>query len=296
MGTMHLMHRYSHISLHLQAGSLISLFTDSWKRPFQEVRREPMCSMNHSTNRLILEKRFYLDRDTVQKLAQHCNVKKEAAIYAREQSISMWLAVYLNQRGIKQPDSNITTVRKEATVVAVFDQFFDIMIPELNLERRIHLANLPVWRSDFDREKRALTMYWKKGVDTTTGKQHPWSLSDDEDEEDMDEEAIIAEMQAETNGKVQRMVESTQSQTNGVGSETSKTQETQQPPVILPEKTRSTSKRASMLMERLSDSTAYRPDQASQTIMAMDKIQVLVSIEMVKTPPLIRVLGANPYA
>lgn len=244
---------------------------------------------------LVLEKRFYLDRDTVQKLAQHCNVKKEAAIYAREQSVLMWLAVYLNHRGVKQPDSNVTTVRKEAIVVAVFDQFFDVMIPELNLERRIHLANLPVWRSEFDPEKRALTMYWKKGVDTTTGKQRPWSLSDDEDEEDVDEEVILAEMQAEVNGKVQA-VASTQPQTNGVEAESSKTQETQQPPNILPEKTRSTSKRASMLMARLSDSTAYSADQASQTIMAMDKIQVLVSIEMVKTPPLIRVLGANPYA
>ncbi|KAG0174502.1 hypothetical protein DFQ30_004135 [Apophysomyces sp. BC1015] len=262
------------------------------------------------------DKRFYLDRDTVQKLAQHSNVKKEAAIYACEQSRTLFLSLYLNKLA-KQNTKNV--VYREALVVAVFDQYFDVMIPEINMEKRIHLANLPVWRSEFDEKKRALTMFWKKGVDTSTGKQLQWSLSDEEYEDDMDEEALLQEMQ-EISEEEDAMSEFAQSKnTDDAGDE--KTQDlpihhvaqnmtsVSTPNVAAtvtptastsmgrrPEASKSTSKRASIIRARLSDSTAYSADQGSQTIQALDKIRVILTIEMVRTPPLIRILAVNPYA
>lgn len=252
------------------------------------------------------EKRFYLDRDTVHKLAQHCNVKREAALYAREQSVLLWLAVYLSKRGLRpNPESDVIVVRREAIVVAVSDQFFDVMIPDLNLEKRIHLANLPVWRAEFNEHQRELTMYWKKGMDTTTGKQRAWSLSDDEEEEDMDEDALLEEMRADaangSNGlqpppQPQRAAsDTTAAQPSPVASVTPVPTRSASS-TRRPEASRSTGKRASMVHARLSDSTAYSTDQGSQTIKALDKIQVIVTVEMVKTPPLVRILGANPYA
>ncbi|KAI8150195.1 hypothetical protein BJV82DRAFT_662281 [Fennellomyces sp. T-0311] len=283
-GTLDIM-KYSHYALSVP---LFTHFTSPSRR-FSDI-----IVHRQLETALTGEKRFYLDRDTVQKLAQHSNVKKEAALYAREQSHLLFLAVYLSKRGVRKPDAvngDIIVVRKEAVVVAVSDQYFDVMIPGMNLERRIHLANLPVWRANYDSQQRQLTMFWKKGVDTTTGKQRHWSLSDDEDD-DLDEEALLEEMQdssppstavpLSTNGSAQLKSEQRASNQN--------TQHVSITP------TPSVSKRASMLHARLSDSTAYSADQASQTIQALDKIQVLVTVEMIKTPPLIRILGANPYA
>ncbi|KAI8332641.1 hypothetical protein BC941DRAFT_381247 [Chlamydoabsidia padenii] len=236
---------------------------------------------------LAKDRHFYLDRDTVQKLGQHCNVKKEAAMIAREQSGLLFLSLYLNERAVVPPDgnTNIKIVYREAQVISVFDDYFDVMIPELNLEKRIFLANLPVWRSELDASRRALTMFWKKGVDTSTGKQRRWSMSDDE-YEDLDDMSLLVDLHDRSdNGNntassiVNQLAISSPLTDNTVVLETSKS-----------------SKRQSIIQARLSSSTSFSPEQSSQTIQALDKIRVILTIEMVRTPPLIRVLAANPYA
>jgi protein SSD1 len=160
----------------------------------------------------IIDKNFYLDRDTIQKLAQHSNVKKQASLVAREQGKLLSLALYLEK------DRHY-----EATLIAVMSDAVDISIPEFGIERRIHLANLPIWRHSFDRQKRALTMEWKEGVDST--------LSDD-----------------------------------GLN-----------------------------LQKKKTLSTVFS-DKCCQTVRALDKIKVVIHVQMVKTPPLIRILAANPFA
>ncbi|KAI9270490.1 hypothetical protein BDA99DRAFT_501927 [Phascolomyces articulosus] len=299
-GTLDIM-KYSHYALNIP---LFTHFTSPTRR-FSDI-----IVHRQLETALTGEKRFYLDRDTVQKLAQHTNVKREAALYAREQSHLLFLAVYLSKRGVHKPDSlngaDLIVVRKEAVVVAVSDHYFDVMVPGVNLERRIHLANLPVWRSNYDQHKRQLTMFWKKGVDTTTGKQRHWSLSDDEDDDFLDEEALLEEMRdssppstaVPSATSTSNTLTATSTTTNGINAVVStqqqETNDNTQNVAITPSP--SVSKRASMLHARLSDSTAYSADQASQTIQALDKIQILVSVEMVKTPPLIRILGVNPFA
>lgn len=129
----------------------------------------------------------------MQKLAQHCNVKKEAALAARDQSSLLFLGTYLNRLANQAGKS---VVYREAMVVAVDKNHVDVMVGELNMEKRVHLANLPVWRSEFDDTKQTLTMYWRKGVDTYTGRQQ--FVSDDEEDEGqddyLDEELLLEEM------------------------------------------------------------------------------------------------------
>lgn len=277
---------------------------------------------------LLIEKRFSLDRDTVQKLAQHCNVKKEAAIYARDQSNLMFLSVHMNklseQQRVPQSISTPSLIFREAIVVAVFDQYFDVIIPELNLEKRIHLACLPVWRSDYNATNQSLTMFWRKGVDTSTGKKVDWSLSDEEDDEedDMDDEALLAEMngtsrptspktQEEEEEEVEEYKNPLYSQAEPVVSRLAvKHQESSvlrqvipnksiSTPAIMnrrPESTRSSNRRASIVRGRLSDSTAFSTEQGFQTLKALDKIRVVLIIELVRTPPVIRILAANPFS
>lgn len=252
------------------------------------------------------EKRFSLDKDTIQKLAQHCNVKKEAAIYARQQSSMMFLTKHMNKLSQlqRQPGTEAVMFR-EAIVVAVFDQYFDVIIPELNLQKRIHLACLPVWRSDYNAQKQSLTMFWRKGVCTSTGEKALWSISDEEDE-DIDEDALLEEMRhSHPSSPQQEEEEDYKMHSNNYDYGTVVSQLDITPPksvstpVILtprPESTRSSNRRASIVRARLSDSTAFSTEQGYQTIRALDKIRVVLVNELGKTPPVIRVLAANPFS
>lgn len=245
-----------------------------------------------------------MDRDTVQKLAQHCNVKKEASIAAREQSKLLSLALYLVHKQDNQQQQSTqtvvtgtkvtTTVYAEARVIAIMEDSFDVSIPEFGIERRIHLANLPLWRHQYDAKLRLLTMFWKQGVIPSTGLQQQWSLSDDEYEE---EELLStypenSQSSSSTNSSNLSLENNKQFEAIAIAAANAG---------IVPTSTTSTSKksavkRASIISSRLSASTGYSSEQSSQTIQALDKIRVMLTIEMVRTPPLIRVFAANPYA
>lgn len=228
--------------------------------------------------------------DTIQKLAQHCNVKKEASLEANHQGKLLSLALYLVSKQQPQtPESTPTTVYGEARVIAVMEDWFDVSLPEFGLERRVHLANLPLWRHQYDPKERALTMYWKEGVLPSTGQQQQWSLSDDEYEEEellstypeISRSSASLEANDEMNTKQFEEIASAATRAGIIGGDTAK---------------KSKSKRASIISSRLSASTGYSSEQSSQTIKAMDKIRIMVTIEMVRTPPLIRLFAANPYA
>jgi protein SSD1 len=254
-----------------------------------------------------LEKRFSLDRDTIQKLAQHCNVKKEAAIDARQQSGMMFLTKHMNKLSQLQRQAGSEALMfREAIIVAVFDQYFDVIIPELNLEKRVHLACLPVWRSDYNPHKQSLTMFWRKGVYTSTGEKGAWSLSDEEDMDEIDEEVLLEEMhrshpsspqqEEEEDYKLKRYEHDTIVSQLAIDIAPPKSVST---PVVMtprPETTRSSNRRASIVRARLSDSTAFSTEQGYQTIRALDKIRVVLVNELQKTPPVIRVLAANPFS
>lgn len=244
-----------------------------------------------------------MDRDTVQKLAQHCNVKKEASLAAREQSKLLSLALYLvrkqdiqqqNHQAVVTGTKVTTTVYSEARVIAIMEDAFDVSIPEFGIERRIHLPNLPLFRHTYDPKVRALTMYWKQGVIPSTGLQQQWSLSDDEYEEEELLSAYPENSQSSSSSNSSNVSLENNKQFEAIAIAAANAG-------IVPTATVSTSrksavKRASIISSRLSASTGYSSEQSSQTIQALDKIRVMLTIEMVRTPPLIRVFAANPYA
>lgn len=248
-----------------------------------------------------------MDRDTVQKLAQHCNVKKEASLAAREQSKLLSLALYfVHKQDSQQPQVNhqavvtgtqvTTTVYGEARVIAVMEDYFDVSLPEFGMERRIHLANLPLWRHQYDPHDRALTMFWKQGVIPSTGLQQQWSLSDDEYEEEELLSTYPEHSQSNTSSSTNS---SNLSLENNKQFEAIALAAAKAGIVSTPSNggsKKSATKRASIISSRLSASTGYSSEQSSQTIKALDKIRVMLTIEMVRTPPLIRVFAANPYA
>lgn len=235
----------------------------------------------------------------------------------------MFLSIHMNKLSQQQKKTSEgpSVIFREAIVVSVFDQFFDVVIPELNLEKRIHLVCLPVWRSDYNQHTQSLTMFWRKGVDTSTGKKNDWSLSDEEDdyEDDLDEDALLEEMNI-TEQQQEEYKMNTFNENESIVSQLA-VKEVNSPatvasvfpnksvstpalmmmnrrkPTRAPVAVRSTSnRRASIVRARLSDSTAYSTEQGFQTIKALDKIRVVLIAELTHTPPVIRVLAANPFS
>jgi protein SSD1 len=188
-----------------------------------------------------------------------------------------------------------TTIYGEARVIAVMEDYFDVSLPEFGVERRVHLANLPLWRHKFDPHGRSLTMFWKEGVIPSTGKQQQWSLSDDEYEEEELLSTYPEKSQSNTSSSSSASTSNSKLsvENNQQFEEIAKAAARAG---IVANTNKRASKRASIISARLSTSTGYSSEQCSQTIKALDKVRVVITIEMVKTPPLIRIFCANPFA
>ncbi|GAA5855311.1 hypothetical protein JCM3766R1_001190, partial [Sporobolomyces carnicolor] len=110
---------------------------------------------------LTSEPKFSLDTETVAKIAQVCNTKKEAARLAQEQSQHLFLCVLISDL-----TKRYGPVVRTATVIGVLDQAYDVLVPEFGqLEKRLRIADLPTESFMYDDHTNSLTIYWKKGVD-----------------------------------------------------------------------------------------------------------------------------------
>ncbi|CAO3575036.1 unnamed protein product [Mortierella alpina] len=104
---------------------------------------------------LIGEQKFYLNKEACQKSANHCNLKKDAAKLAQEQSHHLYLSVLL--RKLSEPEGMVV---RDAMVVQVMDTAFDVVVPEYGLEKRIHLDQLPLENYSWNEVSEVLRLYW----------------------------------------------------------------------------------------------------------------------------------------
>lgn len=138
---------------------------------------------------LTIEKRFYLDKDAVQKTASHCNVKKEAAKNAQEQSSHLFLCVLLRNLTLQSGP-----VIREAIVIGVKDHAFDVLVPAFGIEKRVHLDQLPLEKFVFNDETGDLVLRWKPGVSSLEPIPDYDGFGEDDDVLlDVDEEALLAD-------------------------------------------------------------------------------------------------------
>lgn len=99
------------------------------------------------------------DIASLEKMAEHCNTKKDAAKNAQEQSIHIEQCRILNAKSNSHGADLIT----EAVVICVYESAFDVVIPEFGFEKRVHCDQLPLKKAEFDKDKRVLELYWEKG-------------------------------------------------------------------------------------------------------------------------------------
>jgi protein SSD1 len=85
------------------------------------------------------EARFPLDAEAVSKVAQTCNIKKEAARLAQEQSQHLFLCVL-----IADLTKRYGPVIRYGTVIGVLDQAFDVLVSDFGVEKRVHVDQMPV--------------------------------------------------------------------------------------------------------------------------------------------------------
>ncbi|KAF8985749.1 hypothetical protein BGZ46_002128 [Entomortierella lignicola] len=99
--------------------------------------------------------KFYLNKEACQKSANQCNLKKDAAKLAQEQSNHLYLSVLLRNLTEKKG-----AVIREAIVVQVMETAFDVIISEYNLEKRLHLDQLPLERHAWRESTGTLKLFW----------------------------------------------------------------------------------------------------------------------------------------
>lgn len=85
------------------------------------------------------EGRFLMDPEAVSKIAQHCNTKKAAAKLAQEASQHLYLCTLVSDLTQKYGP-----VCRQAHVIGVLDQAFDVVVEDFGIEKRVHVDQMPI--------------------------------------------------------------------------------------------------------------------------------------------------------
>ncbi|KAI5958703.1 SSD1 [Candida pseudojiufengensis] len=103
------------------------------------------------------------DIESLKSLADYCNFKKDCAANAQEQSTHLLLSQTIN--GLSESAGQILCM---GTIIQVYESSFDVFIPEIGVEKRVHGDQLPLVKAEFDKNNRVLELYWEKGFDSAT--------------------------------------------------------------------------------------------------------------------------------
>ncbi|KAJ6536627.1 RNB-domain-containing protein [Mycena sp. CBHHK59/15] len=228
------------------------------------------------------EPKFTMDRDAVAKVAQQCNIKRDSATLAQEQSAHLFLCVL-----IADLTQRYGPVVRQAKVVGVLDAAFDVLVPEFGIEKRVHVDQMPIDNHVYDEHSHTLQIYWSNRIDDEHLKKvkqnaeqhalkmevasrsvHDESALFDEDEVD-DDEIVLGRNDSgkeETETSTQRLLSMAK---------------------IKPE------------FEGLRSTASGHKIQDIRELMNVPKSSpslVIVTADLTKSPPVIKVYSMNPYA
>ncbi|GAA5906681.1 mRNA-binding translational repressor SSD1 [Sporobolomyces salmoneus] len=234
--------------------------------------------------------KFSLDTETVAKIAQVCNTKKEAARLAQEQSQHLFLCVLISDL-TKRYGPVICT----ATVIGVLDQAYDVLVPEFGqLEKRLRIADLPTESFMYDEHTNSLTIYWKKGVDVLS-----YLVENNQDDH-------LARLHSQVQHHA-KMMESETTQTDAEKGlfEDDDNEEEQGERDDSADAFAKAARKSVETQQHIKsreraplkfDGLSTKDGHACQVISELHEVPVIISADMTKSPPVLKVVAVNPFA
>jgi protein SSD1 len=229
------------------------------------------------------EPKFTMDRDSVAKVAQQCNIKRDAAKLAQEQSAHLFLCLLISDLTQKYGP-----VIRPAKVVNVLEAAFDVLVPEFGIEKRVHVDQMPIDNHVYDEHSHTLQIYWSER-DVIT-----W-LAENSDDEHLKKVKKTAEQHA-----VKMEVAS-----RSVHDESALFDEDDGEDEIIVNRTRAEEKKETSV-QRTRSQANVKPEfeglrktatgHRIQDIKELMTVPVIVTADLTKSPPVIKVYSVNPYA
>lgn len=217
----------------------------------------------------MLDTKFYLNKESCQKSANQCNIKKDAAKLAQEQSSHVYLSILL-----KNMTESKGMVIRDAIVVQVLDSAFDVLVPEFGLEKRVHVDQLPLERHAWVESSEILKLYWNSQA---------FKQPDEESNKNL-EDGKEARHAFDTKGAMDHPDDATNAYDDerGLFDDESDYEDEE----------RSSSSHSDAILEDENDEQATNLTK----IKIFGHVQVLITADTTISPPVIKVVAMNPYA
>ncbi|KAF8486539.1 hypothetical protein JB92DRAFT_1526181 [Gautieria morchelliformis] len=232
-----------------------------------------------------VEPKFTMDRDSVAKVAQQCNIKKDSAQLAQEQSAHLYLCLL-----IADLTQRYGPVVRQAKVVGVLDAAFDVLIPEFGIEKRVHVDQMPIENHVYDEHSHTLQIYWSDR-DVIS-----W-LAENSDDEHLRKVKQTAEQHALKMEVTSRSVHDE--------SALFEEEEDEDDDEVVIGRTEKPEKKETSKQRLLSQATTKPEFEGLRTtstghriqdIKELQSVPVIVTADLTKSPPVIKVYSVNPYA
>lgn len=231
------------------------------------------------------EPKFTMDRDAVAKVAQQCNIKRDSANLAQEQSTHLYLCVLISDL-----TQRYGPVVRQAKVVGVLDAAFDVLVPEFGIEKRVHVDQMPIDNHVHDEHTHTLQIYWSdKDVIT-------W-LAENSDDEHLKKVKQNAEQHALKMEVASRSVHDEKALFDE--------DEAEEDEIVLG-RNESAPAVIETSKQRLLSMTKVKPEfeglkttptgHKIQEIRELMTVPVIITADLTKSPPVIKVYSVNPYA
>ncbi|KAG0362050.1 hypothetical protein BGZ54_008789 [Gamsiella multidivaricata] len=219
--------------------------------------------------------KVYLNKENCQKSANHCNLKKDAAKLAEEQSSHLFLSLLL--RNMTEEKGMVI---REGIVVQVQDVSFDVMVAEYGLEKRVHLDQLPLERYSWNETTETLKLYWGSQP-FKTGEDDTASIHENHADR---RRSIAFSQSASRHESMDHPDDATNAYDDerGLFDDDSDYEDHQAS--------------SSMLRSSQDDDAADELAENLSKIKMFGRVQVLVTADTTVSPPLIKVVAMNPFA
>lgn len=231
------------------------------------------------------ETKFTMDRDAVAKVAQQCNIKRDSANLAQEQSAHLFLCVLISDL-----TNRYGPVIRQAKVVGVLDAAFDVLVPEFGIEKRVHVDQMPIDNHVYDEHTHTLQIYWSNR-DVIS-----W-LAENSDDEHLKKVKQNAEQHALKMEVASRSVHDEKALFDE--------DDVDDDEIVLgrdeaPLEKEETSKQRLLSMAKVKpefEGVRVTPSgHKIQDIRELMTVPVIVTADLTKSPPVIKVYSVNPYA